>query len=79
MADIYVTLLKIDPGAETRVTSGPWKRVELDDGDVVGYDEDDNPAHIASQHGEVDEYVVTSPVHPRMTFDRVRITVGEPE
>ena len=79
MAGLYVTLIKLDPGAQTRITSGPWERVEIDGGDVVGYDEDENPAHIASQHSDVETYYATNPMHPGVRFDRVQITVGEPE
>ena len=56
-----------------------WERVEIDGGDVVGYDEDENPAHIASQHSDVETYYATNPMHPGVRFDRVQITVGEPE
>ena len=69
---IYVTLVKLSPSAETRLVCGPFERVEVDDGDIVGF-VGDEPTHVATTlndgvetPGDFDFY------------DRVRVTVGEP-
>ncbi len=80
MPNLYVTLIKLDPGAQTRTTSGPWARIEFDDGDIVGYDEDDNPAHVATIHTSCDDSkYLTAPGLHQTRYDRCQITVGEPE
>lgn len=75
MAGLYVTLIKLDPGAQTRVSHGPFQRVELDEDDVVGIgpsQDDETPLayRVGMQWHEYDG---------KAYYDRVEITEGEPE
>jgi hypothetical protein len=73
MAGIYATLIKLDPGAQTRVSFGPFDRVEVEDSDLVGYvgEEPTLVAYILEDGLEVP--------NDDTLYNRSQITVGEPD
>lgn len=73
MTGIYVTLIRLDPGAQTRTTRGPFDRVEVEGIDLVGYVGED-PTIIAY----IMEDGLEVPNDPTV-YHRSSITVGAPE
>lgn len=74
MSSLYVTLIKLDPGAQTRVSFGPYIRVELDEDDIVGIHEDGGETPIAYRVG-----LRWHAYDEKAYYDRAEITIGEPE
>ena len=73
MAGLYVTLIKLDPGAQTRVCFGPFDRVEVEDSDLVGY-VGEEPTLIAY----ILEDGLEAP-NDDTVYNRSQITLGKPE
>jgi hypothetical protein len=72
MAALYVTLIKLDPGAQTCVSFGPFDRVEVEDSDLVGY-VGEEPTLIAY----ILEDGLEAP-NADTLYNRSQITIGEP-
>ena len=72
MAALYVTLIKLDPGAQTRVSFCPFDRVEVEDSDLVGY-VGEEPMLIAY----ILEDGLEAP-NADTLYNRSQITIGEP-